>query len=165
VIAIDPVPGDSGVLRQAFACFPSGVAAVCAMDGTQPQGMAVSSFTSVSIEPPLVSVCIQATSTTWPKLRERPRLGVSVLAEGHDSACASLSSKHGDRFSDVSWEASPDGGVFVHDAAMWLECSLEAQLPAGDHLIALLRIHGLYTNFEVAPLVFHRSRFRKLAAA
>jgi flavin reductase (DIM6/NTAB) family NADH-FMN oxidoreductase RutF len=165
MIAIEQVPSDSKALRQAFACFPSGVAAVCGMTDGQPLGMAVSSFTSVSVEPPLVSVCVQSTSATWPRLRALPRLGVSVLAEGHDGACASLSSKYGDRFSGVSWEPSARGGVFVDDATLWLECSLHAELPAGDHAIALLRIHGLRTNSGVAPLVFHLSRFRKLAAS
>lgn len=163
MIAIEQVPDDTKALRQAFACFPSGVAAVCAMGEGQPLGMAVSSFTSVSLDPPLVSVCVQDTSATWPKLRARPRLGVSVLAEGHDDACVSLSRKYGDRFSGVNWEASARGGVFVGDAAMWLECSLHAELPAGDHTIALLQIHGLRANSGVAPLVFYLSRFRKLA--
>lgn len=92
-------------LRRAFGCFPSGVTAVCALVDGEPVGMAASSFTSVSVSPPLVSVCIQNISSTWPKLRRRPRLGLSVLAEGHDAACARLASKDGDRFADVGWEA------------------------------------------------------------
>ena len=62
-------------------------------------------------------------------------------------------------------EAGTEGGVFVHGATAWLECSLTGELPAGDHAIALLQVHGLRAEPEQAPLVFHGSRFRRLAAA
>jgi flavin reductase (DIM6/NTAB) family NADH-FMN oxidoreductase RutF len=126
--------------------------------------MAASSFTAVSLDPPLVSVCVQDTSATWPRLRARPRLGISVLAETHDDACLALSRKHGDRFAGVSWDATADGAVFVHGAAAWLDCVVETEVEAGDHRIVLLRILGAHAEPEVAPLVFHGSRFRLLAA-
>lgn len=83
-------------LRRAFGCFPSGVTAVCAPVDGAPIGMAASSFTSVSLTPQLVPVCIQHSSTTWPLLRGRPRLGLSVLAEGNDAACLRLAGRDGD---------------------------------------------------------------------
>jgi flavin reductase (DIM6/NTAB) family NADH-FMN oxidoreductase RutF len=161
VIELAPVTSEAQ-LRQAFGCFPSGVTAVCAIDGEVPVGMAASSFTSVSVSPPLVSVCIQRTSETWPKLRDHARLGLSVLAEGQDEACVRLSTKKGDRFAGVSWVTGPDDSVFIQGASAWLECSLHDELPAGDHVIALLRIHRLRTA-DAPPLVFHGSRFRRLA--
>ncbi|GHF35884.1 flavin reductase (DIM6/NTAB) family NADH-FMN oxidoreductase RutF [Amycolatopsis bartoniae] len=162
MIPVEPGDGDPRVLRQAFGSFPSGVIAVCALHQGAPAGMAVSSFTSVSLAPPLVSVCVQNTSATWPKLRERRRLGVSVLAEDQDRACRALSSKDGDRFANVDWYAGDDDAVFVRGAAAWFGCSVEDELPAGDHVIVLLRIHALATEPDVAPLVFHGSRFRRL---
>ncbi len=159
---VDPL--DGAALRYAFGCFPSGVIAVRAMVGDAPVGMAASSFTSVSIDPPLVSICVQNTSTTWPKLRNRPRLGVSVLAEGHDEACISLSRKEGDRFAGVFHSELPGGGVVVLGASAWLECRLHSEVPAGDHTIALLEICSLGADPETPPLVFHGSRFRRLAA-
>ncbi|MEU6643572.1 flavin reductase family protein [Saccharomonospora sp. NPDC046836] len=164
VIELPPLAGEKDALREAFGCFPSGVTAVCALIGGVPTGMAASSFTSVSVDPPLVSVCVQNTSTTWPKLRPRARLGVSVLAEGHDAQCRSLSRKEGDRFAGVSWAATAGGAVYIHGATAWLDCSIEREVPAGDHSIALLRIHGLRANPGAAPLIFHGSRFRTLAA-
>ena len=74
---------DQVLLRQAFACFPSGVTAFCGLAGDKPEGMAASSFTSVSIDPPLVSVCVANSSTTWPRLADLPSLGLSVLASDH----------------------------------------------------------------------------------
>jgi flavin reductase (DIM6/NTAB) family NADH-FMN oxidoreductase RutF len=164
MIRMDTVTADAAGLREVFGCFPSGVTAVCALVDGVPVGMAASSFTSVSMTPPLVSVCVQDSSTTWPKLRARSRLGLSVLAEGHDAACRALSMKHGDRFADVDWEVGEDGGVYVHGSSAWLDCSLHAELPAGDHSIALLRIHGARADADRPPLVFHGSRFRRLAA-
>lgn len=157
-------PTDPVVLRQAFGCFPSGVTALCALDSGTPVGMAASTFTPVSLQPPLVSVCVQDTSSTWPRLRKQSHLGLSVLAEGQDLVCRSLAAKNSDRFADVGWEAGEDGSVYVHGAAVWLDCSIHAELPGGDHTIVLLEIHGLKAEPDRAPLVFHGSRFRRLAA-
>ncbi len=156
---------DPRLLRSTFGCFPSGVAAVCALVDGVPVGMAVSSFTSVSLDPPLVSVCVANTSTTWPRLRAPARLGVSVLGQAHDVACRQLSARDGDRFAGISWRASGAGALFVAEAAAALECELVREVAAGDHLIALLRVHALSSDATVSPLVFHHSRFRQLLAS
>lgn len=156
-------PGDAVLLRQAFGCFPSGVTAVCAEVDGEPVGMAASSFTSVSIDPPLVSVCVQNSSQTWPRLRSAARIGLSVLSAGQDDACRSLSAKHGDRFAGVRWTRSDDGAIFIEGATATLDCTLHSELPAGDHAIALLQIHQVHADVDAAPLVFHGSRFRLLA--
>jgi flavin reductase (DIM6/NTAB) family NADH-FMN oxidoreductase RutF len=165
VISFDPIVKNHDALRRTLSCFPSGVVAVCAMIDDEPVGMAASSFTSVSMSPPLVSICVQHTSQTWPRLRRRTRLGVSVLAQSHDEACRRLSRKVGHRFDGVDWDVTPGGSVFVHDAAAWLDCTLHAEVPAGDHEIVLLEIHGMSGYPDVTPLVFHGSRFRTLLAA
>lgn len=163
VTPTEPAGLDSRRLRQAFSCFPSGVTAVCALADGEPAGMAVSSFTTVSLTPPLVSVCIQNSSETWPRLRGRPRLGLSVLGEEQHQACRQLSAKGADRFAGLSWQAAADGAVYLRSAVAWFSCSVSGQLPAGDHTIALLEIHALRTAAGSAPLVFHNSRFRRLA--
>ncbi len=157
-----PVIGEDE-LRRVFGCFPSGVIAVCAMVDGEPVGMAASSFTSVSVTPALVSLCVQHTSTTWPRLRRRPRLGVSVLADSHGDACLDLSRKAGNRFAGVSWTALPGGAVLVDGASAWMDCRLHAEVSAGDHTIVLLEICRLGGDPDTPPLVFHGSRFRRLA--
>ncbi|MET8998572.1 flavin reductase family protein [Amycolatopsis sp. Hca4] len=152
----------AAVLRQAFACFPSGVTALGAVAGGAPAGMAVSSFTSVSLEPALLSVCVRNASATWPQLRASPRLGLSVLAEHQAAAGRRLAGKTGDRFAGVGWWASDDGALFVLGASAWFDCSVRAEVPAGDHTVVLLEVHGLHANPDVPPLVFHGSRFRRL---
>lgn len=152
---------DARTLREAFSCFPSGVIAVCGLTDGGPTGMAVSSFTSVSLEPPMVSVCMQLSSKTWPRLRDLPRLGLSVLGEDQGSVCSALAGPENDRFTEVGWEAGEDGPVFLHGAVTWYSCTLRAEVPAGDHCIALLEIDRLWSR-PAEPLVFHGSRFRRL---
>ncbi|RHW28345.1 flavin reductase [Nocardioides immobilis] len=162
MITVESLPQRADVLRQAFGCFPSGVTAVCAVGEEGPVGMAVSSFTSVSLAPPLLSVCVQSSSSTWPKLRESPRLGVSVLAEHQAVSGRRLSMKTGDRFAGMAWSASPEGALFVSGAAASFDCAIHAEVPAGDHTMVLLAVLGLQAMPDVAPLVFHGSRFRRL---
>ena len=154
---------DSNLLRQAFGCFPSGVTAFCGMIDGRPEGMAASSFTSVSLAPALVSVCVAKTSSTWPRLARLERLGLSVLASEHGTVARSLASKHVDRFRGVNWTSADSGAVFVHGATLWLDCSVYSVVEAGDHDIVLLAIEALAMYPDVAPMVFHRSHFHDLA--
>jgi flavin reductase (DIM6/NTAB) family NADH-FMN oxidoreductase RutF len=150
------------LLRRVYGTFPTGVAALAALVGNQPQGIAVSSFTSVSLDPPMVLVCVAHTSTTWPSLSAVPRLGISILAAGQEQACRQLSARDGDRFADLDWHATEDGAVLIDGASAWFECSVEQQTPAGDHDIVVLRVHGLEGDHAVTPLVFHGSQLRQL---
>jgi len=152
-------------LRRAFGCFPSGVVALCGLCDDAPVGMSVSSFTSVSLAPPLVSVCIARQSSTWKVLRHLLRIGLSVLAEDHGQVCRALAAKDADRFGSVPWQASERGAVFVADASLHIECSIEREIDAGDHVLVLLAIEALRSDPAVAPLVFHGSRFRQLSPA
>lgn len=155
-------PGSLEQMRQAFGCFPSGVLAVCARVDEVPVGMAMSSFTSVSLVPPLVTMCVQHTSATWPLLRACPRLGLNVLAEHQDQQCRSFASKQGDRFSGSTLTTTPEGAIFVEDATLWLDCSIQQEIPVGDHMIIVLLVHLLRASVDRSPLVFHGSRFRRL---
>lgn len=138
---------------------------MCAMVDGEPVGMAASSFTSVSMEPPLVSICIQNGSRTWPRLKKAARLGLSVLAENHGDACRSLSRKDGDRFADVPWTKLGTGAVVVSEATAWLECRLRSEVRVGDHTIAVLEVCALDANADMPPLVFQGSRFHRISSA
>lgn len=151
-------------LREAFGHFPSGVIAVAAeVDGTL-VGLAASTFVPVSLEPPLVSFCVQNSSTTWPKLKDLPVLGISVLGESHDAAARSLAAKTGDRFAGLETESTDRGAVFIHGTSVWLESAIEQLVPAGDHTIVVLRVHDITVHDDVSPIVFHRSTFRRLGS-
>lgn len=153
---------DTRMLREAFGHFPSGVIAICVMVDGERLGLAASTFVPVSLDPPLVAFCVQNNSTTWPKMRRAPQLGISVLGEVHDTAARVLAAKTGDRFAGLVTENTDDGAVFIEGTSVWLSTSIEQELPAGDHAIVVLRVDGLTTRSESYPIVFHRSAFRRL---
>ncbi len=151
-------------LREAFGHFPTGVVAIAAEVEGALVGLAASTFVPVSLDPPLVSFCVQNTSTTWPKLKGLPYLGISVLGEAHDEVVRSLAAKTGDRFAGLETESWESGAVFIHGTSVWLESAIEQLVPAGDHTIVVLRVRKITVHDDVAPIVFHRSTFRKLGA-
>src|ERR1035438_2325366 len=153
---------DPAELRRVFGTFPTGVTAVAAFAGGAPLGLAASSFTSVSLDPPIVSVCIAQSSRTWPRLREIPRLGISVLGAHQEDASRRLAARGNDRFAALPWRVSAGGAVFVEGSSAWLECSVHQEVSVGDHTVVILRVHELDADPAVAPLVFHGSRYRQL---
>lgn len=155
-------PPTPASLREAFSYFPSGVIAIAAEVEGGRVGLAASTFVPVSLDPPLVSFCVQNTSETWPRIRELPVLGISVLGEAHDAAARALAAKTGDRFAGLETHSSDAGAVFVHGTSVWLESAVEQEVPAGDHTIVILRVHAITVHDDVAPIVFHRSGFRRL---
>ncbi|WP_066166782.1 flavin reductase family protein [Gordonia hydrophobica] len=154
---------DESALKRAFSCFPSGVVAVCRStdDGT-PIGMSASAFTTVSLEPPLVSVCVRNGSATWPSLAGSGTLGVSVFAAHQGEACRRLAGPTEDRFTGVHPIFDESGAVFIPGATAHLACTVFAEVPAGDHVVVLLQIESLRCDPAVEPLVFHASSFRAL---
>lgn len=168
LVSVDDAPDAAAAhraLRDAFGRFPSGVVSACARVDGVPVGMAMSSFTSVSLDPPLVLVCVDRASSTWPKLRDRVdggRIGISVLGEAHDTTARQLASRTADRFAGLPLVDGEGGALFVGGAAAWLECSVESELPGGDHVVVLLRVHG-HRVLETGPLVFHGSTFTTVA--
>ena len=153
---------DPRALRDAFGAFPSGVVAVAASVKGQLTGIAASSFTSVSIDPPLVSFSISTTSSTWPLLREADRLGISVLADHHDAVCRQLAGPREDRFAGLPFRVTENGSVLLDEAVATYDCSVHQEVVAGDHLIVLLEVHEVGGGDGEHPLVFHRSGFAKL---
>ncbi|GAB2742185.1 flavin reductase family protein [Salinifilum aidingensis] len=166
---LTPTVGTDGAvdetgLRTAFGRFPSGVTAVSALDGRgAPIGIAASAFVPVSLDPPLVGLCVQHTSTTWPDLQLRPRIGLSVLGDSQNRACRQLAARSGDRFAGLSWQATDDGAVLLHGATTWLDCAVESTVSAGDHEVVLFRVHRQCVHPQHGPLVFHASSFHALS--
>lgn len=155
---------DQASLREAFGHVPSGVAALCTLVNGVPQGIVASTFTvGVSLDPPLAMFAVQNISRTWPLVRAGGRIGVSVLAASQSAVCRQIASKSEDRFSGVGLTATEPGAVFLDDAGLWLDCSVESEVPAGDHTVVLLRVHGTAVRDNSRdPLIFQGSEFRSL---
>jgi flavin reductase (DIM6/NTAB) family NADH-FMN oxidoreductase RutF len=151
---------DGKSLRNAFSKFPTGVVAVCGFDGAEPVGMAVSAFMPVSLDPPLLSVCIQKSSSTWPRLARLDALGVSVLSRDQKGHAQRLASKEADRFAGVPITVRPSGAVVLEDTHAWFDCSIDAAHDAGDHYIVVLAIDDIWVEDAAEdPMVFFSSRF------
>lgn len=153
---------DPRALRDAYGTFPSGVVAVAARVGGQLIGLAASSFTSISVEPPLVSFSIARTSKTWPALRAAKEIGISVLADHHDALCRQLAGPAESRFEDLGLHTSAAGAVLLDEAVSTFTTTLHSELEAGDHLIVLLEVSAAESSGDREPLVFHRSGFQRL---
>jgi 3-hydroxy-9,10-secoandrosta-1,3,5(10)-triene-9,17-dione monooxygenase reductase component len=150
--AIQPAePGlDERSLRTAFGRFATGVAFVTAEVDDRPLGLIVSSFTAVSLQPPLVSFCAGRASITWKRMRHAGRCTVNVLAARHGSFARRAAPPGADRF------AEPD---VVRDALAAIECDLEAEHAAGDHWIVVGRVRRLRVSADAQPLVYFAGGF------
>ena len=156
---------EARVLRDAFSTFPSGVVAVAGRVGGQLIGIAASSFTSISLDPALVSFSVAKTSNTWPALRDAGQLGISVLADHHDALCRQLAGPAEQRFDDLALHTSPKGAVLLDEAVATFTCTLQQEVEAGDHMIVVLHVCEVSADGDRAPLVFHRSGFQRLHRA
>jgi flavin reductase (DIM6/NTAB) family NADH-FMN oxidoreductase RutF len=158
---------DPSRLREAFGIFPTGVVAVAAQVEGELIGLAASSFTSVSLDPPLVSVNLATSSRTWPDLRRAGHLGVTVLADHHDVVCRQLAGPVEHRFDDIDHTVTDHGAVTLDDGLAQFDCTIYKEVEAGDHILVLLELHAVeHVDHHAAgaPLVFHRSGFGKLQA-
>lgn len=153
---------DAATLRRSFGYFPSGVVAVAAhVDGAL-AGIAASSFTSVSLDPPLVSVAVARSSNTWPVLRRSGAIGISILADRQDVICRQLAGPVEERFAGLRFSVSDGGAVLLSEAVATFATTLHAEIDAGDHVIVLLEVHDVAAGEGEHPLVFHHSAFAQL---
>ena len=151
---------DSAVFRRVLGHYATGVVVVAAIVDGQPSGLAVNSFTSVSLDPPLVAFCAAGASTTWPRMRRSGSFAVSVLGREQEEVCRLFARKGVDRFAGTDWETSPGGHPVLGDAMAWLDISAEQIIAAGDHELVLGRITALgAADGEPAPLLFFRGTF------
>lgn len=156
---LDPVR-----LREAFGSFPTGVVAVAAEVNGQLLGLAASSFTSVSLDPPLVSINLATASKTWPDLRRAAHLGLTVLADHHGPLCRQLAGPVDERFTDVAHTVTAEGAVIIDDGLATFDTTVYREVDAGDHVLVLLELHAVdHGSRSLSPLVFHRSQFGSFA--
>lgn len=149
---------DSTDFRELMAKVPTSVAVVAGIDGGHPVGLTVGTFASVSLGPPLVSVCVAKTSQSWPRIVPAGLFSLSVLAAGQQDVCAAFATKGPDKFDAVDWEASRRGLPWIRGSVVHLDCALETEIEAGDHLIVVGRVLELSHGEEEAPMVFHQRR-------
>lgn len=140
-------------LRTTFAQFATGVAVVAYEDESGTHGLTVNSFTSISLDPPLLLISIQKSSRSHSGLLDKP-FTVSVLADSHTDVARAFASRTRDGAPD--WERST-GNPLVHDAIGWFHCAPWARHDAGDHTIVLGEVQRCGSR-DGTPLVFYRGQ-------
>jgi 3-hydroxy-9,10-secoandrosta-1,3,5(10)-triene-9,17-dione monooxygenase reductase component len=149
--------------RSVLGLFATGVVAVTGIDPAsgRPAGLTANSFTSVSLHPPLVSVCLARTSGTWRCLRAAGSYCVNILAEHQLDICLQLATPATDKFRGLAWAASPGGHPILDGVLGWIDCRAETEHAAGDHIIVVGRVRGLGLLLDGRPLVFYRGRYHR----
>jgi 3-hydroxy-9,10-secoandrosta-1,3,5(10)-triene-9,17-dione monooxygenase reductase component len=160
-------PVDPGEFRRVLGNFATGVTVVTApaADGADsPAGFACQSFSSLSLDPPLVVFLVGRTSTTWPRIARAGAFCVNVLGAGQGELCRAFAVSGADKFAGVAHDAAPvSGSPRLAGAAAWVDCAVHAVHTGGDHLIVVGRVDALGTGEAPdGPLVFHRGRFARL---
>jgi flavin reductase (DIM6/NTAB) family NADH-FMN oxidoreductase RutF len=146
--------------RRVMGGVPTSIAVVSGTTHAgEPVGLAVGTFTSVSLDPPLVSFCPGASSSSWPLIRTTGSFCVSVLAADQQGVCDVFASKRTDKFSGLSWREARNGSPMLDGAVAWVECDVELEHEAGDHTIVVGRVSHLQAGPGEAPLVFLGGRY------
>ncbi|MEV6326274.1 flavin reductase family protein [Streptomyces sp. NPDC051909] len=155
------MPVDPGGFRRVLGHFATGVTIVTALDEGGPTGFACQSFSSLSLDPPLVVFMVARTSTTWPRIARAGRFCVNILGAGQAELCRAFAVSGADKFAGVPWTPAPTtGSPRLPDAPAWVDCTIAAVHPGGDHLLVVGRVESLgATDEEGEPLLFHRGRF------
>jgi len=155
----------SNAFKAALGSWASGVAVVTGQVGAHPEGTTVSSFTSLSLDPPLVLVCLAPAARVVDVIRASNRFAVSVLAADQEAASRHFAARGrapDAGFGEVALARAPDGQPVVAAAAAHLACRLEAVLPQGDHHIFIGRVEHASADESRAPLLYFRRGYRAL---
>lgn len=164
---LGPVEGPSATFDQArfrsvVGHFATGVTVVAAVLDGRPMGLSVNSFTSVSLEPPLVAFCAAKASSTWPRIREIGRFTINVLAEHQEDVSRVFATRGVDKFAGVRWWPAPSGSPVLDGVLAWVDCELEAEYDAGDHVLVLGRVRELDVADDGRPLIFYRGGYGRI---
>lgn len=166
LLAVHPLGIDPHDLRGLLRRHATTVTVVTAPggDGLPPVGFTVTSFTSVSLRPQLVSFCLDRASTSWPAVEQARHVAVHLLAAGQHTLARTFATSGIDRFADRStWTPGPYGMPLLHGVLATLVCEVQARVPAGDHAIVLgTPVHARHGDGE--PLLYHMGGYRRLDA-
>ena len=150
-------------LRSVLGRFVTGVTLITAVDDGEPVGLAANSFTSVSLDPPLVAFCAGHSSDTWPRIQRAGAFAVNVLDEEQQVLCTAFAAKGADRYAGLDWQrGTMTGSPVIPGSLAWLECHIEAEHPAGDHTIVVGRVLDMGMGGSGRPLVFFGGGFGRL---
>lgn len=151
--------------RDVLGRYPTGVCAITAMDPDgNVSGMAVGSFTSVSLNPPLVAFLPDRSSTSWPKIERAGKFCVNVLSDQQLDVCKRFASKAEDKFAGLSYQLSRNGSPIIDGVVAWVDCDLCSVQEAGDHYIVIGAVRELQAESDCSALLFYRGGYGGFAS-
>lgn len=151
---------DPQEFRKALAAFPTGVTVVTTRDAQgQPRGFTANSFTSVSLNPPLVLVCIAHTAHGHPTFTAAPGFAVNVLAEDQRTVSGVFASKNPDKFAHCAWRPGVQGAPLIEGSVAQFDCRLHQMVEAGDHTILIGEVQALSHGADLRPLGYCRGAY------
>lgn len=154
---------DPRTLRDALGCFATGVTVVtCLDDGGKPAGLTVNSFTSVSLDPPLLLVCVHKQAASAGVLTAAPSFAVNVLQTGQRPQSMTFAARVEDRFGEAPWSSGEGGAPILEESLSVFECERFAVYDGGDHHILVGRVVKASFDSSLDPLLFFRGRYRRL---
>ena len=154
---------DPRTLRDALGCFATGVTVVTCLDADDnPAGLTVNSFTSVSLDPPLLLVCVHKMAASAEALTSASHFAVNVLQTGQQPASIRFSRRDEDRFGATPWSCGEAGAPILLDSLGVFECERFAVYEGGDHHILVGRVVKASFDAGLDPLLYLRGRYRRL---
>ena len=154
---------DPRTLRDALGCFATGVTVVtCVGDDGRPAGLTVNSFTSVSLDPPLLLVCLAKEAASAAPLTQADSFAVNVLQTGQQPASIRFATRDEDRFGTTPWSRGEGGAPILEDSLGVFECERYAVYDGGDHHILVGRVVKASFDASLDPLLYFRGRYRRL---
>lgn len=155
---------DAQHYRQVLGQYPTGVCVVTSTSAdAAPAGMVVGSFTSVSLDPPLIGFFPDRGSSSWPKVAAAGRFCVNILSADQEGICRKLASKDPDKFATIAHRPSPLGSPILDGAVAWIDCELHSVGDAGDHFAVLGLIRQLEISNGGLPLLFFQGGYGRFA--
>ena len=147
-----------GELKRVHRSYASGVTIVTTESEGVPFGLAVNAFSSVSFDPPTVLVCINVSSSTYPKFFTGSNFGISILSSAQSAVAARFATSGGNKFAGVRWKKGDFGAPLIEGAAAHLELKIASMLLAGTHTIIIGEVLGAAASGD-APLIYHNGGF------
>ena len=156
---------DPGLFRSTLSQFCTGVVvATGCLDG-EPAGFAAQSFSSLSLDPPLVALFPAKTSTSWPRLRDSGSFCINILSAGQKSVCDVFAQSGIEKFAELDWHSGVTGSPVLEGVLAYVDCDLEVEHDAGDHTIAVGRVRDVRTMVDgVSPLLFFQGSYGAFSA-
>ena len=151
---------DPQIFRRVLGQYPTGVCIITAEtaeDGRS--GMVVGSFTSVSLDPPLIAFLPATTSSTWPKIQRAGSFCVNILSADQETVCRTFFGSAGDKFASIQTTPAGSGAPIIDGAVAWIDCDIEDVHDAGDHYIVVGRVRALDSAVRHLPLIFFQGGY------